>query len=330
MPAPIDAEVATLFELLDTISGGASLSESTPEQARAGMELMAAAAPRPQPPAEVEDRTLPGPAGPVPVRLYRPRQAERPLPLLVFFHGGGFVLGSIATHDALCHRLCTGIRALVLSVGYRLAPEHPYPAGLEDAWAATRWAGEHAASLGADPSRLVLSGDSAGANLAAVCARRARDRGGPHVALQVLAYPATDLTGSQPSILRNADAPGLRLADLEWFGRLYLSDPAMATDPDASPLWAPDLSGLAPAIIYTAGHDPLCDDGRRYGERLTEAGVSVRYRCYDTLVHGFLSLDGVAGAATAAMEDLLADVQQALEPPSTRASSERGSESHEP
>jgi acetyl esterase len=318
MPAPVDAEIATLFELLDAMSGGARLSESTPEQARAGMELMAAAAPRPDPPAEVEDRTLPGPGGPVPVRLYRPRRSEAPLPLVVFFHGGGFVLGSIATHDALCHRLCTGLDALVLSVGYRLAPEHPYPAGLEDAWAATVWAGAHAEELGADPSQLVLAGDSAGANLAAVCARRARDHGGPEIALQVLAYPATDLTGSQPSIRENAEAPGLRLDDLEWFGRLYLTDPALATDPDASPLFAPDVSGLAPAIIYTAGHDPLCDDGQRYAERLAEAGVRVRYRCFETLVHGFLSLDGVAKAATAAMEDLLSDVRDALPRPPGR------------
>jgi acetyl esterase len=315
MSAPVDAEVATLFELLERMSGGVTLADGTPEEARRGMELMAAAAPRPEHPVPNEDSTIPGPAEAIPIRLYRPLAAEAAPPLVVFFHGGGFVLGSIATHDALCQRLCSGLGAIIVSVEYRLAPEHPYPAGVEDAWAATRWAGDNASALGADPDRLVLAGDSAGATLAAVSARRARDRGGPPIALQVLAYPATDLTGSQASILENANAPGLRMDDLAWFGRLYLPDPARAAEPDASPLATPDLAGLAPAIIYTAGHDPLRDDGERYAERLRAAGVEVCYRCFDTLVHGFLSLDGVASAPTAAMEDLLADIRQALGTP---------------
>ncbi len=250
----------------------------------------------PVPLARIEDLAFDGPGGPVPVRLYGPRPAGgAPLPLLVYFHGGGFVIGNLESHDSLCRRLADGAECLVAAVDYRLAPEHPFPAAAEDAAAALDWAAENAAALGADGERIAVAGDSAGGTLAAVTARhvrdRARDRGAPALRAQVLAYPGLDPANRHASTAAFADVFPIDKAMLAWFyGHYFGGRPAPSGDPRAAPGLAADLAGLAPATILTAGLDPLCDEGAAYAERLREAGVAVDYVCYEGTVHGFLGM----------------------------------------
>lgn len=244
----------------------------------------------PKPPGDpvplVEDRTLPGPAGPLPVRCYA-TSAEAGLGVVVFFHGGGWVLSSVDGHDSLARRLAARSGALVVSVDYRLAPEHPFPAPHDDAWAATAWLAEHAEQWGGDPSRLAVAGDSAGGNLAAGVALRARDEG---LALthQLLIYPCLDRDVERPSYRDNAEGYFLDAADMRWFWDQYVG-PEHRHHPYAVPMRAEDLTGLAPALIQTAEYDPLRDEGEAYGERLAEAGVPVTVTRYDGVVHGFVS-----------------------------------------
>jgi acetyl esterase len=233
----------------------------------------------------VEDRTLPGPAGPIPVRIYWP-SAEHHLPLLVWYHGGGWVIGDIEGSDPTARRLATRAGCVVISVDYRLAPEHPAPAAAEDAYAAAAWAAEHAADIGADPQRIAVGGDSAGGNLAAVVSLMARDRGGPSLAHQLLVYPVTDCTMDTPSYAENT-AYLLTPEMMGWFWNCYAPEGVDRADPYISPLRAPDVSGLPPAHIITAEHDPLRDEADAYAERLRAAGVPVRYECYAGQIHGF-------------------------------------------
>jgi acetyl esterase len=250
----------------------------------------------------VEDREADG----VRVRVYRPDGAE-PLPAIVYLHGGGWVVGSIESHDPLCRALAARTPAVVVSVDYRLAPEHPFPAAVDDAWTATRWVAEHASELGADPAAVVVAGDSAGGNLAAVVAIRARGRR-PALALQVLIYPVTDQDLDSPGYERFGVALNLTRAKMEWYWRQYAAD-AEATHTDASPLRAPALSGVAPALVQTAEHDPLCYEAAEYARRLQDAGVPVTLTCYDGQIHGFVRLRTLCGPAA---DEAIAEIAQAV------------------
>jgi acetyl esterase len=228
-------------------------------------------------------------AGQVPARLYRPPGVPSGT-LVVFFHGGGFVFGGLDSHyDVTCRALCAGADCHVLSVDYRLAPEYPFPAAVRDADLALDWAAAEAAALGADPRRIVLAGGSAGGNLAAVAALRARDRGGPVLCGQLLFYPVTDAPGPTQSYLDFAHGFYLTRADMDWFWRQYIPNPEQGTDPAAAPLRATDLAGLPPALIVTAGHDPLRDEAEAYAVRLRQADVPVVLQRYPGMIHGFLA-----------------------------------------
>jgi len=262
------------------------LSQLSPEEARR-LEREVPLPPLP-PGVAVVDRSVPGPAGDLRVRCYTPQAARGPLPLLVYYHGGGFVLGSLETHGWLCAYLALKAEAVVASVDYRLAPEAPFPAPLEDAYAAWLWLAHHAEELGATPARLAIGGDSAGGNLAAGVSRWARDRKAPLPRLQVLFYPATDMVGDYPSKQEFAQGYGLTLEDMQWFGRHYLRRPEEAFSPEASPLRA-DLRGLPPTWLLTAEYDPLRDEGEAYLKALVSSGVSAGGRRCLGLIHGFAS-----------------------------------------
>lgn len=261
-------------------------------------------------PARVDDVVIPGPADPITVRHYRPLTkpfvAGAAAPLLVFFHGGGYVLGDLESYDALCRRICHDAEVQVLSVDYRRAPEHPAPAAVDDCLAAYRWAVQHATELGADPDRIAVGGDSAGGALAAVVARLTRDAGEPLPALQVLIYPWTDLTA--PSRSRTLFPEGFILTaeDLDWFAAAYLQGSDLGPDdPRVSPLRADELAGLPPALVLTAAFDPLCDEGERYAGAMRLAGVLVDLRCHHTLTHGFANFHALGAGCAAAIDDLI-------------------------
>jgi acetyl esterase/lipase len=262
----------------------------------------------------VEDRTIDGPAGPIPVRLYWPPEpGEAPPPVVVFIHGGGWVVGDLDTYDGTARMHAVGAGALVVSVDYRLAPEHPFPAAVDDVWAATRWVAENAAELGADPTRLAIAGDSAGGNLTAVVALLARDAGGPPIRFQLLWYPATTWDPSLPSFTENANAPVLGTGASAELSRWYASHVDLKNPPTAlAPARAENLSGLPQAYIAVAGHDPLRDDGKRYGELLAAAGVPVEVHNATSLVHGYLGYAGIVPAATDATDRALSALRDAL------------------
>ena len=299
-------------DLLDTIAaaGTPPMSQQTPEEARANFATLAAIAGPAEELVPVEDRSVPGPGGDVPVRLYRP-SSDGPLPVVVYFHGGGFVIGDIATHDAICHRLAAQVPTLVVSVDYRRAPEHPFPAAVQDCDVATGWVSAHAVELGADPTRLAVAGDSAGGSLATVVARHARDRGGPPIAFQLLIYPVIDMTCSFPSYTENGDGYLLDADTMTWFISNYLAG-ANPRHPDASPIFAENLSDLPPALVVTAEFDPLRDEGEAYAGRLREAGVVVTTSRYDGMIHAFYGLDGILDAAKSATAETTAAVRDAV------------------
>ena len=263
--------------------------------------------------ATVSDQTFAGPAGAVPVRIYVPAtNAPGPLPCLVFFHGGGWVVGDLDTHDHVCRHLAHGAGVCVIAVDYRLAPEHPFPAGFDDCLAAVRWAAANAARLNIDPQQLAIGGDSAGGNLAAAVAIALRDGGGPALALQLLFYPATDMTADSDSLRENAEGFLLTRAAMELFMSWYVPNPAMRSDPGASPQLAKHHRDLPRAFIQTAEFDPLRDEARIYAETLAAAGCAVEYKCYPGMLHGFIRMGGIVDMGLSALDDACGALRDAL------------------
>ncbi|MEZ5310357.1 MAG: alpha/beta hydrolase [Microthrixaceae bacterium] len=267
-----------------------SIEEATAAQRRAELRKAAITAMPIREGVEVTNRSFPGPAGSVPIRLYRPFGHTDPMPAIVFYHGGGWAAGDLDTHDGPCRILAAESGCLVISVDYRLAPEHPFPAAVDDALAAYRWVHHHTTELSVIPGRVGVMGDSAGGNLSAVVAQQMRKADVPEPIAQCLVYPATDMYFTEPSHDLFAEGFFLERSSMEWYREQYLPDIADWDDPRATPIKAANLSGVAPAFVVTAGFDPLRDEGRLYAERLTEAEVPVRYRCYDDMVHGFFGM----------------------------------------
>jgi acetyl esterase len=266
----------------------------------------------PEPVSSVASMNVPGPAGNLPIRVYTP-EGNRPFPVLVFFHGGGWVIGNLDTHDSLCRSFANGTPCVVVSVDYRLAPEHKFPAAVEDSYAATLWVAQNADRLNADPARIAVAGDSAGGDLAAVVSLMARDKGGPSIAYQVLIYPVTDLSSFETQSYReHAESYILTKASMEYYRGHYLRSEQDSYHPYASPLLAPDLSGLPPAFVVTAEFDVLADEAEAYAKRLEQAGVPVTYRCYKGMIHPFLSFSGVLDRARDAMAEVTAQLRSAF------------------
>jgi len=297
----IDPKAKDLLEMMRKM-GMRPLSGMSPEEARQMILSTMGETPPTKPIASVSDRMIPGPAGDLPVRIYTPHGTV-PFPLLVFFHGGGFVLGDLNTHDHICRNLCAGANCVVMSVEYRLAPENKFPAATDDVLAAARWAAEFAPDIGGDPGRIVVSGDSAGGNLSAVTALRIRDEGGPSLCGQLLIYPATDYFKPGTPSLRENSGYLITIEDMIWFLEHYLNDESEANHPYAFPMRAEDVSNLPPALVITAEYDPLRDEGELYADRLKSSGVAVTLIRYDGMIHGFFNFIGVLHQAQEALDD---------------------------
>ena len=302
----LDVQVAALLERISRSPLPAYHTVSAFVARRIYRDTRAALAPRPP---AIEAARLVVLGGKVAVRAYRPVRGET-LPALVFFHGGGWTIGDLDTHDVVCRQLAAGAGCAVFSVDYRLAPEHPFPAAVEDCFYATEYISLHSTELNIDPARIAVGGDSAGGNLAAVVALMARDKAGPVLAGQLLIYPATDQRCAFPSHERNAEGYLLTRDAIRFFRAAYLPDPASRTDWRASPLLAASHAGLPPAFVLTAAYDPLVDEGRAYAERLAAAGVQVAYREYPGMVHGFVLFGGVVDAANAAVAECCAHLRR--------------------
>ena len=286
----------------------------TPAEARAGFRASRTRmSPDPQPVAHVEDRTIPGPGGTIPVRYYRGSgtDAATRLPVYLYFHGGGWSVGDLDTHDVTCRQIANDARCAVVAVDYRLAPEHPFPAAADDAEAALTWLAAAAAELGVDPGRIAIGGDSSGGNLAAVTAIAARERGGPALRLQVLVYPVVDLRFDQPSYATRGSGYTLSSESMRYYRSAYAPDPRDWEHWRLAPLRAPSLRGVAPAHVVTAGHDPLCDEGIAYAERLRAEGVAVDHRHYAGQMHGFVNAGRFIRAADQALGEIAAALQAA-------------------
>ena len=311
---PLDPKLGDLIAAFGQLGGG-GLASGTAEQFR---DMFTAATVSMRDPSTlapvraVEDSTIPGPAGPIPIRIYRP-DVGGPTPTLAFFHGGGFVVGTIETHDDQARLICRDGEVTVVSVEYRLAPEHPYPAAFDDCLAATRWAADRIHGLGRDPQRLAVGGDSAGGNLAAAVALAMRGSD-PALAGQFLIYPVVDFAtdAAYPSRVDNASGYLLTADDMAWFDEQYVPADADRSDPTVSPIRAASLAGAPPAIIGTAEFDPLRDEGEAYARALADAGVDVRYARYDGMIHGFFGLGLLSPAAADAVADMTAALRDLL------------------
>jgi acetyl esterase len=302
----------TLKTLLDGMAalGGPPLGAQSVAETRAAFDNMPL--PRKQIElASVETRRIPGAAGEIAVRIYQPFGAGVK-PALVYFHGGGWVIGTLDSYDATCRELAQGAGCVVVSVDYRLAPEHRYPAAPDDCYAALKWVAANAAKLGADAKRVAVGGDSAGGNLSAVVSQMARDKGGPAIRFQLLIYPVTDADFTRRSYVDNAEGYLLTTASMHWFWDHYVPNKPQRAEPYASPLRAADLSGLPPAWLCTAEFDPLRDEGEAYAKRLQQAGVSTTLTRFDGLIHGFVSMGLVAPKAQAAVDEAVAALRKGL------------------
>ena len=304
---PLDPLIAALNEQ----AAAAPQAERTVETARSAYDGIVVLSGEAIELAEVEDRSIPGPRGPIPIRVYRPSIDEN-LPVCVYFHGGGFVIGSLTSHDPICRELAASANVTVVAVDYRLAPEHPFPAGVEDCWAALRWVASSGDELGVDSSRLAVAGDSAGGNLAAVMTLRAREAGGPSIAFQLLIYPATSHDEFPSRSHPDTQTIFLNVELMRWFWQNYAPEGIDTNSPELSPLLADDLSGLPTAWVVTAECDPLRDEGEAYAKRLMEAGVTVDYRLIETMPHAFFHMCGALPAAKAAVTEAAEALRKAL------------------
>lgn len=299
----IDAQLAALLEMLPVSDiGGPGTDVAV---IRAATAQMTAQIPVSIQVADVRDTVANG----VSVRVYR-HSSDVPLPLVVFVHGGGFVLGNLDTHDGLARRIARDATAVVVSVDYRLAPEHPFPAAVDDCWTALRWAAAHADDLGVDPARVAVAGDSAGGNLAAALTHLAREAGGPSLVFQLLLYPVTSGHHDWPSVRENAGAPILTRRAMEWFAAQYSADGSVRS----APATADSFADLPAAFVATAGADPLRDDGEAYAALLARDGIAVQQVRYEPLVHGFAGFDGVVPACTTAVDECVAALRAVLHP----------------
>jgi acetyl esterase len=308
----LDPTLQLMLSALRTVGIDGLAVDDDPAASRAQLHEMILSLPGPQIHVAVSDISIPGPAGEIRARHYRPASDE-PAPLLVFYHGGGWTIGDLDTYDALCRLTCRDAGIHVLSIDYRLAPEHPAPAAIEDAYAAFEWAYEHAEELGAIPGQVAVGGDSAGGNLSAVVSQLARDTGGPAPVLQWLIYPRTDFTAQTRSMTLFAHGYLLTKRDMDWFHAQYLRGSEMEpSDPRLSPLLAESLSGLPPALIVVAGFDPLRDEGESYAAALRDAGTPVDLRCMGSLTHGFANLFPLGGGSAAATKELISALRAHL------------------
>ena len=312
---PLDVHAAKVLEMI-RLSGRPPYETLQPAEARQfSRNARAVLAPEPPEMGEVRDLTI-GADGTIPARLYRPRlyrpDACAALPALIYFHGGGWVIGDLDTHDVVCRQVANGAGAVVIAVDYRLAPEHKFPAAVDDAIAATAWIAENGAALGIDASRLAVGGDSAGGNLAAVVALHARDHGGPKLTQQVLIYPATEFAMNHPSHERFGEGLLLTRPTMAWFRDHYLRGAEDMADWRASPLRAASLAGLPPALVLIAGYDPLSDEGEDYAARLAAAGVPVTRLRVEGMIHGFLTMGKLIPAANEAVAMIAASLKIAF------------------
>ncbi len=310
---PLDVHAAKVLEMI-RLSGRPPYETLAPAEARQfSRNARAVLAPEPPEMGAVRDIKI-GEGGAIPARLYRPLGSapNAALPALIYFHGGGWVIGDLDTHDVVCRQIANGSGAAVVSVDYRLAPEHKFPAAVEDAIAATAWIAAHGATLGIDTARLAVGGDSAGGNLAAVVALDARDRNGPKLFQQTLIYPATESTMSHPSHERFAEGLLLTRPTMKWFLGHYLRGAEDLADWRVSPLRATSLANLPPALVLTAGYDPLCDEGEDYAARLAAAGVPVTRVRVEGMIHGFLTMGKLIPAANEAVAMIAAALKIAF------------------
>jgi acetyl esterase/lipase len=292
--------------------GGKQLYEMTPAEARATGKALTDLGVPVQEVARIENRTVPGLVQPIPIRIYKPVPSGT-LPALVYFHGGGWVIGSLDSHDRECRALANLSGCAVIAVDYRLAPEHLFPAAVDDAYAATRYVAEHAAEFGIDPQRIAIGGDSSGGNLAAVVTLIAREKGGPKLAFQLLVYPAVDFTDDhRPSMIQYAEGHFLTRPLMDYFANHYVPKLEDRRRPDASPLYASDFRGLPPALVITAECDLLRDQGELYAQKLREAGVPVTVKRYDGMIHPFFSFGGILDDGRTAVTEAATAVRAAL------------------
>jgi len=318
----VDPQVRKLLDGLEAV-GGPRYIEMSAEDGRQWFNDLRR--PYEVPIGHVADREIPGPEGEIPVRLYTPVEVTADaLPALVYFHGGGWVVGDLESHDPVCRALANASGCKVISVDYRLAPEHPWPAAPDDSFAAVQWVVANADSIGVDGQRIAVGGDSAGGNLAAAVTLRARAAQSPYISFQLLIYPALDASMSLPSIGENAEGYFLEKAGMDWFYGHYIPAGTDEKDPDISPMFCDDLAGLPSAYIVTAGYDPLRDEGRDYADRLKNAGVPVTYANYPGMVHGFFGFQATVDAAREAVQDAGQAIGKALNRKMTVEAVDRG------
>jgi acetyl esterase len=305
---PIDPQIQAVMDQVAALN-------LPPHYEVGAVQARANAALRPRAPgpevASVVDRSVPGPDGDVPVRVYTP-EGVGPFPVLVYIHGGGMVIGTLDTSDGSCRHLCDKVGCVVVSVDYRLAPEHTFPAAPEDCYAVTKWVAENSSEIAADPSRIAVGGESAGGNLAAAVALMTRDRGGPTVLLQVLLYPMTSYDFDSASYHENAEGYSLTRTTMMWYWDQYLGSKADVTNPYAIPASSTNLKGVAPAIVLTAEFDPLRDEGEAYAKQLSAAGVNTTCTRYDGVIHGFFGMSAVVDKSKEAVNQVAAALKDAF------------------